>query len=214
MGKIFSFLPSRLFQLPRIRRGVALEIAPHTKRGDRIGEMNGTLHHVVTVKIVASEAAEPKGLAYQRRVRNVERVVLHLELAVTVPAVFGLHRDTASGVLAMTACALLGCDRFASFGEARLVETKDGMPIERPVMTGVAVGVFHFSESEVGGGFAQAEKKASACLDLLAHGARSRSMAARTGKLSVPHVHPSWRREVLLTRREQPSPGRDLQAEP
>jgi hypothetical protein len=55
-----SFLTSRLFQLLRIRRGVALEVAPHAKRGDRIAETGRTCHHVVAVKIVAAEAAEPK----------------------------------------------------------------------------------------------------------------------------------------------------------
>jgi len=209
MVKVLSFLPSRLFQLPRIRRGVALEVAPHTKRGDRIGETGWTFHHVVAVKIVATEAAEPKGLTDERRMRNVERVVLHLKPAMTVPAVLGLHRDAAAGVLAMTACASLGGDHFASVGKARLVETIDGMPIERPFMTGVAITVFHFSESKVDWRFAQSEEKTSAGLDLLAHATGSRSMAARTGELLVPYVHSSGRGEVLLARCEQRAPGRD-----
>jgi len=78
MLKVYSFLPSRLFQLPRIRRGVALEVAPHAKRGDRIGESVRTLHHVVAVEVVAAEAAEPEGLTYERRMRNVQRIVFHL----------------------------------------------------------------------------------------------------------------------------------------
>jgi hypothetical protein len=78
MLKVLSFLPSRLFQLPRIRRGLALEVAPEAKRGDRIGETGRTVHHVVAVKIVAAEAAVPETLTYERRVRNVQRVVFHL----------------------------------------------------------------------------------------------------------------------------------------
>jgi hypothetical protein len=78
MVKVPSFLPRRLFQLPRIRRGVVLEVAPHAKRGDRIGETDRTFHYVIAVKIMAAEAAEPKGLTYERRMRNVERVVFHL----------------------------------------------------------------------------------------------------------------------------------------
>ena len=151
---VASFLPSRPFQLLRIRRSVALEIASHAKRGDGIGETRRAFHDVVAVKIVAPEAAEPKGLADERRVRNVERVVFHLKLAVTVPAVLRLHRNAAAGVLAMTACALLGGDLLAGVGKARFGETKDGVSIEGPFMTGVAIGVFHFSESEVDGRFA------------------------------------------------------------
>jgi hypothetical protein len=116
----------------------------------------------------------------------------------TVPAVPGLYRDAAAGVLAMTACALLGGHLLASVGKARLVETKDGVPIERPFMTPVAIAVFHFSESEIDGRFAQPEEKTSAGLDLLAHAAGSRSMAAGTGELLVPYVHFSGSREVLL----------------
>jgi hypothetical protein len=78
MVKVRSFLPSRLFQLPRIRRGVALEVALHAKRGERIGKTGRTVHHVVAVKIVAAEAAEPAGLTYERRMRNVQRIVFHL----------------------------------------------------------------------------------------------------------------------------------------
>ena len=76
--KILSFLPSRLFQLLRIRRSLALEVVPDAKRRDRIGETGRTAHHVVAVKIVAAEAAEPEGLTYERRMRNVQRIVFHL----------------------------------------------------------------------------------------------------------------------------------------
>ena len=212
--KVRSFLPSRRFHLLRIRRGVALEVALDAARGDRIGETARTFHHVVAVKIVAAEAAEPAGPTDERRMRNVERVVFHLELAMTVLTVSGLHRDAAAGVLAVTACASLGGDRLASVGKARLVETKDGMAIERPFMTCGAIAVFHFSEAEVDGCLAQSEEKASASLDLLPHGTRSRSMAARTVELPVPYVHFSRSREVLLARREQRAQRRVGQAEP
>jgi hypothetical protein len=76
--KGLSFLPRRLFQLPGIRRGVALEVAPHAKRGDRIGETGWSAHHVVAMKIVAAETAEPEGLTDERRMRNVQRIVLQL----------------------------------------------------------------------------------------------------------------------------------------
>src|SRR6185436_11394121 len=125
-----SFLPSRRFQLSRIRRGVALEVARDAKRRDRIGETRRTFHHVVAMKIVAAQAAEPERLTYERRVRNVQRVVFHLEPRMTVLAVPGFHRDAAAGVLAMTACALLRGDHLARVGKARLVEKKDGMPVE------------------------------------------------------------------------------------
>jgi hypothetical protein len=75
---VASFLPSRRFQLPGIRRDVPLEVARYAKRGDRIRETPRTRHHVVAVKIVAAEAAEPERLTYERRMRNVERVVFHL----------------------------------------------------------------------------------------------------------------------------------------
>jgi hypothetical protein len=214
MVKVRSFLPSRLFQLLRIGRSVALEVAADAKRGDGIGETRRTFHHVIAVKIMAAEAGEPEGLTHERRMRNVQRVVLHLEPAMTMLAVPWIYRDAAAGVLAVTACALLGADHVASDGKARLVETKSGMPIEGPFMTGVTIGVFHFSESEVDRRFAQSEKKASAGLDLLAHATRRGSMAAGTGKLPVPYVHFSGSREVLLAWREQRAPRRDGQAEP
>jgi hypothetical protein len=130
----------------------------------------------------------------------------------TVPAVPGLRRDAAAGVLAMTACALLRGDSLASVGKARLVETKNGMTIEPSFMTGVAVAVFYGSKSEVHRRFAQADEETSAGLDLLAHAAGRRSMAADTGELLVPHVHFSGSREVLLAGREQRAQGRDRQA--
>jgi hypothetical protein len=209
-----SFLPRRLSQLPRIRRGVTLEVAPHAKRGDRIGQPVRTFHHVVAVKIVAAEAAEPEGLAYERRMRDVERVVFHFKFAMTMPAVPGLHRDAAARVLAMTAYALLGGDHLASVGKARLVETNGGMPIERPFMTGVAIAVLHFSKSEVDGRVAPSEEKTSAGLDLLAHATGSGPVAVGTGELLVPYVHSSGSREVLLAGCQQGAPGRDRQAEP
>jgi len=131
-----------------------------------------------------------------------------------VPAVFGLHGDAAAGVLAMTAYALLRGDHLARFGKARLVETKDRVPVERAFVTRVAIAVFYLSESEVDRRFAQPEEKASAGLDLLAHGTGRRSMAAGTGELPVPYVHSSGSGEVFLAGREQCAPGRDRQAEP
>jgi hypothetical protein len=107
----------------------------------------------------------------------------------------------------MTAGALLSGDRLASVEKARLVETKDGMPIERPFMTRVAIAVFHLSESEVDRRFAQSEEKTSAGLDLLAHGTGRRSMATGAVELPVPDVHFSRSREVFLARREQRAQG-------
>ena len=104
----------------------------------------------------------------------------------TMLAVPGLYRDAAAGVLAMTACAMLGRDHLASVRKARLVEAKDGMPVERPLMTGVTVVVFHFSVSEVDRRFAQSNEKTSAGLDLLAHATGRRTMAVGTGELLVP----------------------------
>jgi len=112
----------------------------------------------------------------------------------------------------MTACALLGSDLLANIGKARLVETIDGVPIERPFMTCLAIAVLHFSESEVDRRFAQSEEKARARLDLLAHAARSRSMAARAVELPMSYVHFSGSREVLLTGCEQRAQGRVGQA--
>jgi hypothetical protein len=126
----------------------------------------------------------------------------------------GLYRDAAVGVLAMTAGALLGRDRLASVGEARLVETKDGMAIERPFVTGVTIVVFHFSVSEVDRRFAQSDEKTSAGLNLLAHATGRRAMAAGTRELLVPGVHSSGSREVLLARREERAQGHDREAEP
>lgn len=191
-----------------------MEVALHAKRGDRIGEACRTFHDVVAVKIVAAEAALPEGLTYERRVWNVERVVFHLQLPMTVPAVSGLRRDAAAGVLTMTACALLGCDRLASVGKARLVETINGMPIERPFMACLAIAVFHGSEAEVDRCFAPSEEKTGAGLDLLAHATGRPSMTACAIELPVSYVHFSGSREVLLAGCEQHAQGRVRQANP
>jgi hypothetical protein len=208
MVKVCSFLPSRLSQLSRIRRGLTFEVALHVMWGDRVGDAGKAFHHVVAMKIVAAKTAEPAGLTYERRMRNVERVVLHLELAMTVPAVSGLHRDAAARVLAMTARASLGCDLLASVGKARLVETIDGVPIERPFVTCLAIAVFYGSESEVDRRFAESEEKTRAGLDLLAHATGRRSMAARAVELAMSYVHFSRSCEVLLAWCEQTAQDR------
>ena len=212
--KIGSFLPRRLFQLRRIRREAALKIALDSERRDRVAKAGRALHHVVAVKVVASEAALPKRFASEPRVRHVERIVLHLQFTVTVPAVSGLHRHTAPRMLAVAARALLGRKRLPNIGEARLVEAKGGMSIERPFVTSVAIVVRDLPQSEIDRRAAQSEKKTRTSLDLLPHGARRGTMTARALELLVPRVHFSGGSEILLPWCEQRERNRERQANP
>lgn len=126
-----------------------MKIALDPNGRDRVGKTDRALHHVVAVKIVASKAALPKRFANESRVRHVQRIVLHLQLTVTVPAVSGLHRNASPRVLAVAARALLRRERLPNIGEAGLVEAKGRMSIERSFVTSIAIGVRDFPKSEV-----------------------------------------------------------------
>jgi hypothetical protein len=107
------------------------------------------LHHVVAVKVVATEAREPPTLPHELEVGNVEGIFLHLQRAVTAIAVARLHRDTCTRVLAVTAFTAIGPQHLPRFGKAGLAEAKGWMTIERSLVTCQAIVVVHPPESEV-----------------------------------------------------------------